>query len=98
MTPQTEQEHLRVLIDVLGQAQDAAGLRLQSALIAYLHAATSEATALGFYRNQRHWMAIAAILDEVAKRTVPHRDWPRVVELLSSLRTKVHTLANRGTH
>jgi hypothetical protein len=37
--------------------------------------AVSEATAIGFYRNQSHWMKIAALLDEVAKnaRELAHR-------------------------
>lgn len=96
--PITEQEHLHALTDALGQAQSAAVSRLQSNLTAYLHAATAEATALGFYRNQAHWLSMAALLDDAAKTPVSNQSWPRVAAMLGELRSKVRTLANRGIH
>lgn len=98
LAPQTEAEHLHALTDTLGQAQSAAALRLQRDLRDRLKQAVANATALGFYRNQAHWLSMAALLDDAAKQDISPRDYPRVAAMLGELRAKVQILARKGTH
>lgn len=106
--PRTEQEHIRELVDALAQVTSISAAFARGYRVDYyalcgdfttqLRRASAEAVALGFYRNQRGWNQIGALLDEAAKRPPSSKDWPNVSELLSSLADKAVHLANRGLH
>jgi hypothetical protein len=101
----TEHEHLRELIDALSQAESCARMQMlapnqaaRSSFSAALRTSMVQAQSLSFYRNQRGWGAMAAVLDEAGKRPIRREDWPKIADILAEMSNKARALAHRGVH
>jgi hypothetical protein len=105
MSLKTEHEHLRELIDALSQAESCArmqilapsnGVRVNFGTA--LRTCVVQAQSLSFYRNQRGWGQMAALLDEAGKRPIRREDWPKIADALQELSRKATTLGHRRAH
>lgn len=91
---ETEGMHFDKLLEALARVREAAARRDWD--IGWLQTASQHATALGFYRDDNRWLKVAAMLDELAKRSPASTEIAtKILEHLEGTIRAVKTLKDR---